>query len=704
MKKRLCRKYGLGSDIIITDEENRSYNYDIILEYLPGEIWLCIQNHGILMKASLKKIEYEIVKGSDCYHNFYAMVCSAWNRAVLLNYINMLVGERNRNFELYIDGNLYETEETAINNVTMRIKALARKRNLKNKCYNLVASRVDLEIWSLNIRSDYYNKYLTVWSRVTLNYAFDIWNDFTKKFPKFDWILYNNKRLSKGDLNEDANSYKLNGSMYLRGSIKGGNPVNDYGYGIESTDFEMVKTCWPILAKRNPILLNEALMPWVKFGETNKFWDRGSLRNEVVDFERIAEPWETLRPIFFIGDRTTVRRLWKCIERCEWVACLLVENKVYIIGERALTIQIMFNIEDKIIKLYPEEIEARRQRAIDSCKKDGDLIDGFTTEGTQIKLVVLANLIDIIVMHRVKVLTLQVSNLVEKKIYELYPFDMEVELVKLIAICKAEDDVWDKKEERETMKAVLDMDRWRWQIKRIWKEAKKRNLIKKKRYFKKEPLFEQVVRNCIKHYRKKTEWYSDYDKILETVSKENENYRIDGDKLIFKEYEEYYSTRYRLRHLGYHDYNKAEMFDIIRREIYPIKPKKGAVLNPYLQRIMSLRVKKGYWMVVEKVGQMMEEKCGKIWSKLKNGILRKPLIKAKKKKAVVEKSKALFGGVMKNLTETFNDKVVIPAKKLAEKEKKARSKNIRRKFRRFVDARISMEKEQSLKKPLRKMI
>jgi hypothetical protein len=59
-KKKMCRLYGLGSDVVVTDEENRSYRNEIIFEYLPNEVWLCIQNSGLLMKVSLKKIVSKI--------------------------------------------------------------------------------------------------------------------------------------------------------------------------------------------------------------------------------------------------------------------------------------------------------------------------------------------------------------------------------------------------------------------------------------------------------------------------------------------------------------------------------------------------------------------------------------------------------------------------------------------------------------------
>jgi hypothetical protein len=174
-----------------------------------------------LIKSELRKIEYDIIKG-ESYHNFYAVVFSAWNRLALLNYLNLLVGERCRNFEIYVDGNFWNVDDAAININRVRIKAYARKRNIKAKGLRWVASKEELELWSINIRRNDYCKFLSIWSKVTLEYALDIWREFTKKFPNYDWILYNNKKLKKCDLHEDVFNYKYYGSMYLKTSLKGG--------------------------------------------------------------------------------------------------------------------------------------------------------------------------------------------------------------------------------------------------------------------------------------------------------------------------------------------------------------------------------------------------------------------------------------------------------------------------------------------------
>jgi hypothetical protein len=76
-----------------------------------------------VVKAEFRKVEYDVIKG-ESYHNFYAMIFSAWNRKGLLQYLNQLVGERNRNFEIYVDGNLLDVENISININKVRIKAL----------------------------------------------------------------------------------------------------------------------------------------------------------------------------------------------------------------------------------------------------------------------------------------------------------------------------------------------------------------------------------------------------------------------------------------------------------------------------------------------------------------------------------------------------------------------------------------------------
>jgi hypothetical protein len=71
-----------------------------------------------------------------------------------------------------------------------------KKEKLKGpKCW--IAERKVLELWNLNIRCGKYCNYLSIWSKVSLGYALEVWNERTKKFLSFDWILYNNKVLKK---------------------------------------------------------------------------------------------------------------------------------------------------------------------------------------------------------------------------------------------------------------------------------------------------------------------------------------------------------------------------------------------------------------------------------------------------------------------------------------------------------------------------
>jgi hypothetical protein len=95
-----------GKDVIVTDDENRVYNLNIIFEYYPEEVWICVNNNCSLVKVELKRFEYEVMK-DECYHNFNAMICSACNYLALKKYINLLIGWENRLMEIYVDGNLW---------------------------------------------------------------------------------------------------------------------------------------------------------------------------------------------------------------------------------------------------------------------------------------------------------------------------------------------------------------------------------------------------------------------------------------------------------------------------------------------------------------------------------------------------------------------------------------------------------------------
>jgi hypothetical protein len=74
------------------------------------------------------------------------------------------------------------------------------------------------------IRIDAFNKFsrtLNCLSRLSLGHVIEIWQECVNRFPKYEWILYNNKRLKQVDLEECVNIYKDNGILYLKSSLRG---------------------------------------------------------------------------------------------------------------------------------------------------------------------------------------------------------------------------------------------------------------------------------------------------------------------------------------------------------------------------------------------------------------------------------------------------------------------------------------------------
>jgi hypothetical protein len=233
-------------------------------------LWICINNFGNLVNVELKKIEYEIIK-REVIHNFYAIICNTWNHLALQKYTILLVGRESRIFEIYVDGNLWSGFDLAVTNVRVKIKGLIRKKDdSKRFVRHWVADKTSFELWSMNIKSCYYCRYLTVWSKVPLSYALEIWDECTKRFPKFDWILRNNKSLKKSDLSESIICYKDCGVMYLRGSVIGWDKID-----------------------RRAFDLNEH---WKRFITEFKYWDMEKVRIVLKNFyyENIIMPGEIL--------------------------------------------------------------------------------------------------------------------------------------------------------------------------------------------------------------------------------------------------------------------------------------------------------------------------------------------------------------------------------------------------------------------------
>jgi hypothetical protein len=94
-------------------------------------------------------------------------------------------------------------------------------RNIKPsnpKCWT--ASMKDLELWNINVKFGSYSRYLSIWSKLTLGYALEIWKESVNRFPDYDWILYNNKTLKDVDLSEDVMISKDYGTIYSKIALK----------------------------------------------------------------------------------------------------------------------------------------------------------------------------------------------------------------------------------------------------------------------------------------------------------------------------------------------------------------------------------------------------------------------------------------------------------------------------------------------------
>jgi hypothetical protein len=109
-----------------------------------------------------------------------------------------------------------------------------------------------MEIWNSNVECGGFSKYLTIWSKVTLGYASKIWKENVNRFPDYDWILYNNKRLKDVDLSEDITQYKDYGIIYLKIAIK------------ESGRTYRQCPCWPNV-KDDEVLVERIFKRWEEY-------------------------------------------------------------------------------------------------------------------------------------------------------------------------------------------------------------------------------------------------------------------------------------------------------------------------------------------------------------------------------------------------------------------------------------------------------
>jgi hypothetical protein len=307
-------------------------------------------------------------------------------------------------------------------------------------------------------------------------------------------------------------------------------------------------------------------------------------------------------------------------------------------------------------------------------------------------LLKLANLSESIVMLRVGYMSTQVIDLIEKRIYERYPVEIQIRRDKQLEICRNEEDIFSAGD-KEQMKWILIADRSRWQIRGLWKILKSKGLYAMKAYNKKNvKCFEEKLKKTIENYKNKGGIFGiveeKYKKILNLTNCKKET----RENLLFEEYESYYDAKYRHKIEGDREYNKTEWYSRVRKVVYPSKSNKKERTDPLILTLMEIKLKKEYWNCIFEINYEVRESRIKKWDIIARKLFKKPTKEIKKmhvpKINLIRKLKSKFSildETIKNVKQVLFEKVKVTAEKILEKEKRARSKKIRRKFRRIVE-------------------
>jgi hypothetical protein len=144
------------------------------------------------------------------------------------------------------------------------------------------------------------------------------------------------------------------------------------------------------------------------------------------------------------------------------------------------------------------------------------------------------------------------------------------------------------------------------------------------------------------------------------------------------------------------------MFELIRNAVYPCKCNKNVAENPFVQKIATIRLKKVYWDIVGVENFLIEAKAVINWKKFVSKEMKRPKCMFRQRVVLCNDTKLVFNNVMENIRQKLHDKMIIPARKLIEKEQKAKCKKIRRRFRRLVDNTLLADRKTTVKKYFRR--
>jgi hypothetical protein len=106
LKKKFCKRYCLGIDIVITDEEKRIIDINLLIQEYDDELRIDLNNFGDLIEVKLIRTN-DVIDFVGKMFEFGTNICNAWNRTFVAYYINLLIGGIQRKVEISINGVLW---------------------------------------------------------------------------------------------------------------------------------------------------------------------------------------------------------------------------------------------------------------------------------------------------------------------------------------------------------------------------------------------------------------------------------------------------------------------------------------------------------------------------------------------------------------------------------------------------------------------
>jgi hypothetical protein len=203
LAKEIKKVYGLGKDIVFMDHLGEEYSKDLTVYYNKKNDWIGRQRFGRKQKYG-KIIGLKIpVENNGAETIIDTKIYTLWNREAMSIYLSIITDLKNRRFDIWINGIIWDDNWSIGSKKPTIIKAVPNQTEKSYKILMIMeCANLNIHVVLLRSGNEFIN--LSCTRNVTLVRAIVLWCLLGINIPPFDYVKIDGRIMSNYEYNVET--------------------------------------------------------------------------------------------------------------------------------------------------------------------------------------------------------------------------------------------------------------------------------------------------------------------------------------------------------------------------------------------------------------------------------------------------------------------------------------------------------------------